>query len=84
MRQGRLPIREKYSRHVGFWLDEVGQLNEVVHLWVYQDLNDRAAVRRRRWPPIADWQAFLGKAHAAPQSACRRPILVPTSYSPCR
>ena len=29
---------EKYSKIVGLWQAEMGQLNEVVHLWVYHDL----------------------------------------------
>ena len=40
-----MPVREKYSQNVGLWQTEVGQLNEVVHLWAYRDLNERAAVR---------------------------------------
>src|SRR5512142_712937 len=43
--RGVLPAREKYSRNVGYWQTEVSQLNEAVHLWVYRDLNDRAAAR---------------------------------------
>ena len=42
-----MPVREKYSRNVGLWQTEAGQLNEAVHLWVYTDLNERAAVRAK-------------------------------------
>ena len=59
--QGVLPSREKYSRNVGYWQTEVAQLNEAVHLWVYQDLNERAAARAKALAD-PDWQAFLGKA----------------------
>jgi hypothetical protein len=56
-----MPVREKYSKNVGLWQTEVAQLNEVVHLWAYRDLNDRAAVRAQV-AEDPDWQAFLNKA----------------------
>jgi hypothetical protein len=56
-----IPVREKYSKNVGLWQTEVAQLNEVVHLWAYRDLNDRAAVRAKVVQD-PEWQAFLGKA----------------------
>ena len=54
-------MREKYSKNVCLWQTEMGQLNEVVHLWAYKDLNERAAVRARVMQD-PEWQAFLGKA----------------------
>lgn len=59
--RGVLPTREKYSRNVGYWQTEVSQLNEAVHLWVYRDLNERAAVRAKVMQD-PEWQTFLGKA----------------------
>ena len=56
-----MPVRERYSKNVGLWQTEVAQLNEVVHLWAYRDLNDRAAVRAKV-AQDPEWQAFLGKA----------------------
>ena len=56
-----MPVREKYSKNVGLWQTEVAQLNEVVHLCAYRDLNDRAAVRAKV-AQDPEWQAFLGKA----------------------
>ena len=52
MVQGRL----KYSALGGFWSTEVGPLNQVVHIWPYDDLNQRAAIRAKAvgdgaWPP---------------------------------
>ena len=41
----RQPLREKYSKLGAFWHTEMGPLNEVVHVWPYKDLNQRAAVR---------------------------------------
>jgi hypothetical protein len=45
--KGVMPTREKYSKNVGVFQTEAGQLNEAVHLWAYKDLNDRVAVRAR-------------------------------------
>ena len=45
---------------VGYYVTEVGELNKVIHLWAYDDLNDR---ERRRAAMQADpeWQAYLVK-----------------------
>ena len=59
--KGIMPMREKYSKSVGVCQTQAGQLNEVVHLWAYSDLNDRAAVRSKVMQD-PEWQAFLGKA----------------------
>jgi NIPSNAP len=80
--RGILPVREKYSRNVGYWQTEVSQLNEGVHLWVYRDLNERAAVRTKA---VADpeWEAFLAKALPLLQQQDAI-VLVPTTVSPMR
>jgi len=38
-------IRAKHSKCVGYWTSEVGELNQVVHLWEYEDFAHRTAVR---------------------------------------
>jgi hypothetical protein len=76
------PVREKYSRRVGLWQTEMGQLNEVVHMWAYRDLNERAAVRAKLGKD-PEWQAFLAKG--TPLLAhMQSTILVPTTVSPMR
>lgn len=52
----RVPLRLKYSKLGAFWHTEIGPLNQVVHVWLYDDLNQRAAVRAKVvedkvWPP---------------------------------
>lgn len=39
------PARERHSRLAGFFRTEIGPLNEIVHIWPYADLADRARVR---------------------------------------
>jgi hypothetical protein len=58
--KGVMPTREKYSKIVGLWQTEMGQLNEAVHLWAYRDLNERAAVRAKVVQD-PEWQAYLGR-----------------------
>ena len=51
-----LPHREKYSKLGAFWHTEFGPLNQVIHVWPYEDLEERARVRAEaandpNWPP---------------------------------
>jgi hypothetical protein len=75
-----LPDREKYSKIVGLWTTEVGGLNSAVHMWVYDDLNQRAAARASA---LADpvWAEYVPKSsgYLAEQQSI---ILVPTPSSP--
>ncbi len=77
-----LPAREKYSRNVCYWQTEVSQLNEGVHLWVYKDLNDRAAARAKALGD-PEWQAFLGKAMPLLQQQDAT-VLIPAPHSPMK
>ncbi|MDP6513305.1 MAG: NIPSNAP family protein, partial [SAR202 cluster bacterium] len=48
--------RKNYSQVGGFWSTEVGPLNQVVHIWPYEDLNARTEIRSKAvadgaWPP---------------------------------
>ncbi len=53
----KLAGRLEYSSLGGFWHAEVGRpLNQVVHIWPYDDLSQRADIRARavadgKWPP---------------------------------
>ena len=78
--KGVMPTREKYSKNVGVFQTEAGQLNEAVHLWAYRDLNDRAAVRSKVLQD-PEWQAFLAKS--APCLAEMKSIVLnPAPHSP--
>jgi hypothetical protein len=75
-----MPVREKYSKNVGLWQTEAGQLNEVVHLWAYRDLNDRAATRGKVLQD-PEWQTFLGKS-APLLVEMKSVVLMPAAHSP--
>ncbi|HEV7662818.1 MAG TPA: NIPSNAP family protein [Chloroflexota bacterium] len=53
-----LAARSKYSELYGFWHTEIGPLNQVLHIWGYESLQQRADVRAAAakdpsgtWPP---------------------------------
>ena len=75
-----MPTREKYSKNVGVFQTEAGQLNEAVHLWAYKDLNDRAAVRGKVLQD-PEWQSFLGKSLPC-LAEMKSIILNPAAHSP--
>ena len=64
----------------GFWYTEIGQLNEVVHLWAYEDLNER----QEKW---AKWAKDPRRAEVAKRLRGvvlnqTNKILSPTAFSP--
>jgi len=36
---------DEYGKLEGYWITEIGPLNQVVHLWSYKDLNERQRLR---------------------------------------
>ncbi|MDA0239831.1 MAG: NIPSNAP family protein [Proteobacteria bacterium] len=55
-----MPAREKYSDLGAFFYSEFGRANQILHIWPFEDLNQRAQIRADShndpdWPPkIAD------------------------------
>jgi hypothetical protein len=74
-----LPVQKKHLGNlVGFFTTEVGNVNEIVHIWAYEDLADRT---KRRAAMAADpaWQAYLQKSreymkHITTRYWCRPPF----------
>lgn len=51
-----LPHREKYSKLGALWHTELGPLNQIVHVWPYESLDQRNELRGQamkdpNWPP---------------------------------
>jgi hypothetical protein len=51
-----LPYREKYSKLGAFWHTEIGPLNQIIHVWPYESLQQRTDIRAQaaqdpHWPP---------------------------------
>lgn len=75
-----LPLQLKYLENmVGFFTTEIGTLNQVVHMWKYESLDDRAE-RRGRMMKEPGFHAYLEKATPLLIKMENR-VLVPTSFS---
>lgn len=75
-----LHIQKKYlGTFIGYFTTEIGELNHVVALWGYQDLNDR---QTRRAAMLADpeWHAYLQLVDGLIDTQNSR-ILNPTGFS---
>ncbi|HEY7517021.1 MAG TPA: NIPSNAP family protein [Methylomirabilota bacterium] len=69
--------RKKYSELTGFFHTEIGPLNEIIHIWRYADLAERARIRAEaakdpNWPPKI--QEFIRKMNSE--------IVVPFGFVP--
>ena len=65
---------------LGYFTSESGVLNQVIHLWGFQDAGDRER-RRTRLAADEHWIAFVPKVLPLLERMESR-ILVPTSFSP--
>lgn len=75
-----MPVREKYSKNVGFWYSEIGEQNQVMHLWAYRDLKERAEIRARVLRD-RDWQDFIAQSQPM-LFHMQSTILIPAKFSP--
>lgn len=80
-----LPVQLRHlGKLIGFFQTEIGPLNQVVHLWGFEDLSERQR-RRAAMAEDPDWDDFLQKN--AELGALRHQedkIVVPVSFSPIR
>ncbi len=72
-----LPIRERFSKLGAMWHTEVGPLNQVIHVWPYDSLDQRTQVRAdaakaEGWPP--NTREFMVSQQAE--------IFLPAPFSP--
>jgi len=78
-----LPLQLEFlGTLVAFFTTEIGDINQVVHIWGYDSLDDRAA-RRDRMAADPRWKEFGRKVREADllQSMESR-IMRPTAFSP--
>ena len=68
------------GRLVGYFSTEIGAQHQIVHLWAYRDLADRAE-RRARLGADPAWRAYVKKV-APLQISPQNEILLPASMSP--
>ena len=72
--------RKHLGNLIGYFSTEIGPLNEITHIWAFEDLADRT---RRRAALAADpaWLAFLPKIQGLIETAENK-ILKPAPFSP--
>jgi hypothetical protein len=78
-----LALQKKYlGELIGFYVTEIGPLNQVVHLWRYESLADRETRRTKLEadPAWADYRAASRQLDALVHQESK--ILKPTSFSP--
>lgn len=80
-----LPIQQRHLGNLlGFFVIEIGPLNQIVFMWGYEDLGDREH-RRATMEVDPDWLAYLAKsAEIGALLAQENKILKPTSFSPIK
>jgi len=59
-----LPHREQYSKLGAFWHTEIGPLNQVIHVWPYESVEERNSIREAagkdpNWPPKNDPDMYV-------------------------
>ena len=81
-REGYAPHRRFLGDPVGFFVTEVGTLNQVVHLWRYDSMADREQ-RRAKLAQAPNWGDYLDAATPFLLRMENR-IMVPTAFSPMK
>lgn len=65
---------------IGYFVTEIGPLNETVHLWGYESLDERTR-RRAELIANADWREFLAEILPLLETQeCK--VMLPTGFSP--
>jgi hypothetical protein len=78
-----LALQQKHlGRFLGYFTSETGNLNQVVFMWGFDSVDDRAA-RRARMAQDPAWQAYLQKVLPLIVTQENR-LLAPTDFSPIR
>lgn len=78
-----LPLQQKHlGRLLGFFVSEIGPLNQVLHIWVYDSMADREE-RRARLEADPAWHEFklTNRGTFVAQDV---KIMRPTRFSPKR
>lgn len=71
---------ETLGHMVGYYSSEVGALNQVVHLWAYESMEERTR-RRAALMSHPDWKAYTPKIRPLVISQENR-ILIPAGFAP--
>ena len=72
--------REILGHNLGYFFTEVGALNQVIHMWVYDSLEDRE-IRRKKLMKDKRWMKMLPKLRQYIVSQETK-ILIPAPFDP--
>jgi hypothetical protein len=77
------PTQVKHlGKPIGYFVSEIGELNQIVHMWGYESMADREKKRAAMYADPA-WQAYLKKsAEAGYIMHQENKIVKSTSFSP--
>lgn len=76
-----LPVqKEILGGFLGYFTTEIGVQNQLVHLWAYDNLEERR-IRREKLAEQPAWQGCLSKIRPMIMTMENR-ILIPTAFSP--
>lgn len=73
-------LMECIGNLVGFWHTEHGPLNQLIHIWGFEGLDDRLE-RRKKLAAHPGWPAYL-KVNNPLLLGQESKILIPSSFSP--
>jgi hypothetical protein len=76
--EGRAPQTQHQGQPIGYYVSEIGPLNQITTLWAYASLDDRVERRRRLFEDPA-WNAYLRKARPLLTTQETR-ILTPAAF----
>ena len=68
------------GRMVGYFSTEIGPMHQIVHMWAYKDLAERAE-RRAKLTADPRWKAYALKTRDL-QISQENKILIPAPFSP--
>jgi len=69
-------------RLVGYFTSEIGELNQIIHMWGYDSLDQRTEKRKQLFADPA-WIAYVGKVRPLIIRQ-ESQILIPTPWSPVK
>ena len=79
--QEGIAIQKRHlGKLIGYFFSEIGPINEIVHIWGFESLDDRQA-RRMRLAADPAWQKFLPKIRDRIVTADTK-IMTPAAFSP--
>lgn len=78
-----LPIISKYAKLIGFWHTDIGELNQVIHIWEYESLDHRKVAREALYNDPEWLENFLPLVYPLLEKQENK-IMYATNFSPIK